>query len=358
MNMNSAYDFDFEIIAGTYEEFLIGYLCSIKENSVKQSFASHDHTSSIRTVAYSDQYLASGSADDRIIIYDLTTRKECNMLVHHSGTITCLQFTNEGRHLISGSSDGLLVITRVGNWQVEKIWDKAHKGLGIFDVAIHPSGKLALTLGADTTLRTWNLVKGRQAYAINLNSKSKDAKSLEKIVWDPDGIYFILYGGKYTEIWNIEDGGIFKFVKHDEKVTSCIWLNNDKILVGHENGQITVVTLEDCSKFSKIAHSSRVKSLAKYKDWIVSISSNGQFKIWSETLSELLMENTGCRPTCLCVVPTLKVKKEEITLEEEKEEEIIPNNVKPRVIITEDSDEVESEEEKQTQKRPKKKRKN
>ena len=35
-------------------------------------------------------------------------------------------------------------------------------------MSIHPNGKLALTVGTDATLRTWNLVKGRQAYATNL----------------------------------------------------------------------------------------------------------------------------------------------------------------------------------------------
>jgi len=34
-------------------------------------------------------------------------------------------------------------------------------------LAVHPSGKLALSVGKDKTLRTWNLVKGRPAYTTN-----------------------------------------------------------------------------------------------------------------------------------------------------------------------------------------------
>lgn len=38
----------------------------------------------------------------------------------------------------------------------------------VTSLSVHPSGKLALSVGHDGTLRTWNLVKGRQAYATNL----------------------------------------------------------------------------------------------------------------------------------------------------------------------------------------------
>lgn len=40
---------------------------------------------------------------------------------------------------------------------------------GVNSIAIHPSSKLALTLGQNKTLRTWNLIKGRPAYISNLS---------------------------------------------------------------------------------------------------------------------------------------------------------------------------------------------
>lgn len=40
--------------------------------------------------------------------------------------------------------------------------------LGVISFDIHPSNKLALSLGQNKTLRTWNLVKGRPAYTSNL----------------------------------------------------------------------------------------------------------------------------------------------------------------------------------------------
>ena len=39
---------------------------------------------------------------------------------------------------------------------------------GVNSLAIHPSGKLALSAGHDMSLRTWNLIKGRVAYTTNM----------------------------------------------------------------------------------------------------------------------------------------------------------------------------------------------
>lgn len=57
------------------------------------------------------------------------------------------------------------MIWDVGSWDPLKTL-KGHKG-AVVDVSIHPSGKLALSIGRDKTLYTWNLLKGRSAFAIN-----------------------------------------------------------------------------------------------------------------------------------------------------------------------------------------------
>ncbi|KAG5887415.1 hypothetical protein JTB14_024614 [Gonioctena quinquepunctata] len=315
----------FEIVAGTYEEFLIGYHFSSDESRLIQSLASHDHSSSLRSLASSGRYLATGGADDRIIVYDF-------------------KFTKDHSHLVSASTDGVLSIVRVGNWKLEKIWDKAHKGASILDVALHPSGKLALTLGTDSTLRTWNLVKGRQAYAINLITKSKDAKSLEKILWAVDGVRFLLYGGKYTEIWSIELGGILKVIEHPAKVTSCLWYSNKKILVGYEDGQVTLIHIDSLKKNIKKAHETRVKAMSRYLDWLVTASSNGEIKVWNKNLDELAKCNSGCRITCLAIVPLIEVKKEvKEDVEEEDRQETFKINRKRTVVIEDEGNELDSE---------------
>lgn len=248
------------------------------------------------------------------------------MLNHNTSTISCLCFTNNHSHLLAGTIDGNITVTRVGNWQVEKIWEKAHKGSAILSIAVHKSGKLALSLGSDCTLRTWNLVKGRQAYVINLNSKSVDSKSLDKITWALCGIRFILSGGRHTEIWSIETGGILSTIEHLNKVTDCLWITQNSFIVGYENGQIGIVDCDTHNIKLIEGHDGRVKALKMFKNWIVSACSSGEFKVWDASLNELCKFNAGCRLMCLCLVPTTKIKKEESETQVQVEEALACNN--------------------------------
>lgn len=305
--------------------------------------------------------MASGGADDRIFIYDLKTRQEHCMLTHHNSTVNCLTFTPAHTHLISGTADGTISIVRVGNWQLEKVWEKAHKGTAILDIAVHESGKLALSLGADCTLKTWNLVKGRQAYIVNLNSKSKDAKSMTNIQWAPDGVNkFVLYGGKYTEIWSIDTGGIVSTIEHENRISSCLYLSDEKLIVGYEKGNLGIVSINEASITLIDAHSSRVKSISKYENWIITASSAGEFKVWDLELNELAKFDTGCRLTCLNVIPQAQIKQEDCVEEDnESNDEIVSSdedvsteqyNKRGGVVIVEEENDNKPKKKKKKQK--------
>uniref|UniRef100_A0A8C7X6I3 Uncharacterized protein n=1 Tax=Oryzias sinensis TaxID=183150 RepID=A0A8C7X6I3_9TELE len=67
-----------------------------------------------------------------------------------TGTITCLQFYGES-HLLSGGEDGLMCVWSTKKWECLKSI-KAHKG-HVTSLSVHPSGKLALSVGTDKTLR-------------------------------------------------------------------------------------------------------------------------------------------------------------------------------------------------------------
>ncbi|XP_015109553.1 p21-activated protein kinase-interacting protein 1-like, partial [Diachasma alloeum] len=75
----------FEVIIGTYEQFLLGYKVEKvdKKCKLERSFATHSHLASIRTVAARKHYLASGGADDSIYLYDMKQRTEAGKLMHH-----------------------------------------------------------------------------------------------------------------------------------------------------------------------------------------------------------------------------------------------------------------------------------
>lgn len=87
-------------------------------------------------------------------------RKELGSLLQHEGSITTIQFFNK-THMFSGSEDGTICIWRTKDWECLKTL-KGHKGR-VNSLAVHPSGKIALSVSNDKTVRLWNLLAGQKA---------------------------------------------------------------------------------------------------------------------------------------------------------------------------------------------------
>ncbi|XP_017050953.1 p21-activated protein kinase-interacting protein 1-like [Drosophila ficusphila] len=305
---------DIEIIVGTYEEYLLGYqlIESTAEGSssklqLKQTFADRSHAGSIKSVAVQGPWVASGGTDDRIFVYDMRTRKQSQIILSHAGTINTLQFSPDLTHLLSGGADGHMIATRVGSWSTEGDWKKAHAGRPVTHISCHPSSKLALSLGGDQVLNTWNLVKGRMAYKTNLKGKTTLGSQPDCLSWSTQGEYFTLSGPLFLEIWDIKSAHVMRRTKMPAKPICVTWLSGSECLVGLENGSVAWISAndeEDTPPTFISAHEARVKSIAFLKETLATVSSAGEIKVWTpniekRTLKEIASTNMDCRPTGL-----------------------------------------------------------
>ncbi|XP_043501506.1 p21-activated protein kinase-interacting protein 1-like [Polistes fuscatus] len=343
----------FEIIVGTYEQYLLGYKFTniVNEYKLEKSFATHSHLGSIRSVASNKYYLASAGADETICLYDLHNRIESGKLMHHNDTVNHVTFTPEASHLFSCSKDGTIAAVRCGNWQMQKHWMKPHKGLSVHTLAIHPTGKLALSTGADGILRTWNLVKGRQAYATNLVPRLKsNAKDIIVLKWSPNGEKYLLAANQQIDIFSVQLAGIDQEVQLDSKVVCVEFLKDDLIVVGLENGHIKFYDLEKLAyTLNILAHDIRIKCMAYKDDLLVTASSNGEIKLWRFTRNKVNMLqsiNCGARITCLTLAELYQnvVYKKETDLKvEEKVKNKNKFRLKQEVIIEDDNDDANND---------------
>lgn len=315
-----------EVVVGTYEGFLSGYsILSVEsEKKIKQTFATHSHTASVRCISIAGKFLASGGTDDKVVILDMKTRKEHTVLMNHDGTVNAVAFTNNGTHLLSGSDDGSIIVTRTGNWQIEKIWKKAHGGQPVVDITIHPSDKLALTIGGDKTLRTWNLVKGRPAFTVNLASKGVLLPT--EIKFSPDGTRFSLVSQQAVDIWTLEKAGLEKRISFKSRPATVQWIDDKRILVGLDNGNIVSLTISNADKaVTYQGHKQRVKCIYYENSMMYSASSSGEIKVWfvsNSKLSEICSVNAACRVTCMALNrQNHLIKKEEASDNEQENTE-------------------------------------
>ena len=212
------------LIAGSYERFIWGFsLKTLNTNSfsLKPLFSYPSHAGPIKCVALSGHVAVSGGADDTIKIYDLSSSAEIGSLTDFNGgavtatsfyTPTSLSFP---KNLITGSDSGVVGIYDTDPFihlkSVKKIFKK---GAGIGDLAVHPSGRLALTVGrGDPSLAIVNLVRGRRSFVCKIDNEASVVQySLES------GSLFFMAAGESVTVHSSEDAREVSRIVAEKKV--------------------------------------------------------------------------------------------------------------------------------------------
>lgn len=298
---------DLEIIVGTYEEILLAYRVTVvgEEWQMEESFTDHSHLGSIRNVAVSKRrgFLASGGTDETVWLYSLKSRRLIGSLTQHTGSVTYLQF-HQGSHLFSCSEDGTLCLWKTFTWECLRTF-KGHKG-GINCVAVHPSGKLALSVSKDKTLRAWNLLKGRRAYVTNLY------RVADLVIWSPNGDNYIVVFGNKIEVYLTENAALTRIIEATGRVNAILFVTDSLIAFAGESSEIEFYDIVKDASQHKITFSSTrtrglcFKKLPSGKEILISACSDGFIRIWNVSLTTdgittkcLLQHNSTFRLTCL-----------------------------------------------------------
>ncbi|WWC57844.1 uncharacterized protein I303_100379 [Kwoniella dejecticola CBS 10117] len=191
----------FVIIAGTYEKLLYGLEGSYPDpasskSSLEPIFIFPAHLACVKAVAASKggKWLATGSEDEFVKVWDLRRRKEVGSLSQHTGSITSLHFPTSS-HLITTSEDSTLSLFRTSDWALLKTL-KGHSGR-VNHVDVHPTGRVALSVGKDNTLKMWDLMRGRGAASLPLGSEA------EMVKFSQSGTHFAVLFPRKIQIYSL-----------------------------------------------------------------------------------------------------------------------------------------------------------
>ncbi|KAL7089406.1 hypothetical protein ACP275_13G185700 [Erythranthe tilingii] len=306
------------LVAGSYERFIWGYRLKSRKNpdtlTLSPLFSFPSHLSTIKTVAVAGSVAVSGGNDDTIKIYDLSSSAEIGSL-YHTSSITSLALysppalSSFPRNLIAADAEGSLSIYDADPFVLLKSV-KIHKK-SVNSISVHPSGKLALTVGHDDCLAMVNLIRGRRSFYCKL---SKEASIVQ---FDGTGERFFMVVDEKIGVHESEDAKLIFELDNKKRILCAAPGNNGILFTGGEDKNLTAwdtvsgkvaYTIED-------AHPARLKGivvLSKNSDnsgedpyLVASASSDGVIRVWDVRMAgkgktnPLAEANTKSRLTCL-----------------------------------------------------------
>ncbi|CAK9441414.1 uncharacterized protein LODBEIA_P52820 [Lodderomyces beijingensis] len=260
----------FRIFVGSYEHNLLCLSVILDPKNSKEPvfqpiFHFQAHALSIKSIDLAKRYLVTGSNDEHIRIYDLQKRKELGTLLGHQGTITTLRFSKEGaqaaaeeaeggatssaaagKWLLSGSEDGKIIIWRTKDWEVFATL-KGHTDK-INDLSVHPSGRVAISVSQDKTIRLWNLMTAKKAAVLKIKGRDHLGHSGQFVNWSADGHFFLVGLNNSILLYRTSTATIVKKLRFKSTIM-CMQMdkfeNRQWLVVGFADGSIGFYDFEE-----------------------------------------------------------------------------------------------------------------
>lgn len=236
--MTSSLPSQLVIAAGTYEGVLAGWeLQQVEGNhrrksrrNLKLTFATPVHDGSLRCLSLAASTdpsqpgaLVSCGYDETLKTHDWHKHKTSIGEVRTPadfGTPTSSCFApppsilNQlpSTHCVLGFSTGKIVLYKKRDWSIQHVL-AGHEG-GVSSLAVHPSGKMALSGGqSDGKLKLWDLTKGRLAYVVKNTPKSADRQTgksrfdpVTSLIWSRSGDAYAWGHGSHVTVRDVASG--------------------------------------------------------------------------------------------------------------------------------------------------------
>ena len=175
------------------------------------------HIGDVVTAVYSPDglWIASAGIDRTIRVWEAASRHDVAVLHGHTGVVTDLAFTADGRRLASTSQSGRQKFTCDGTvrlWEVTRNADtsvlRGHTSY-IYPVAYSPDGQWVASGGWDNTVRLWDAATGESSAIL------PHPGEVRALAFSPDSSWLVsaCHADLALQIWSIATGQVQKTFK-------------------------------------------------------------------------------------------------------------------------------------------------
>jgi WD40 repeat protein len=229
---------DQKMIATAELDYSVGIL-NLENGEVIRKMAG-GHTAWVRMVSFSPDghFLASGSEDQTVRLWDVLTGKCLQILRGHTGPIQCVTFNRVGQ-LASGGWDGTVRLWNILTYECQLVI-QAHNHR-ILSLAFNTDGNLLASSSQDRTIALWDSVTGKCMRKLEL-----DSSNIFAIAFSPDGQILSACVDTVIRLWKVSTGeNLATLTGHIGQIGSIVFSPNGVLASGSSDGSTKLWNLEN-----------------------------------------------------------------------------------------------------------------
>jgi WD40 repeat protein/tRNA A-37 threonylcarbamoyl transferase component Bud32 len=273
-------------------EAVLGHSPTINFKDISLVNTLQGSKNSVVSVAISPDGKTIASNSDRTIkLWDLNTGAEIASLSGHSQRVNVVNFTPDGRTLVSGSDDTTIKVWNLATGQ--PIHTLAGYSDSVHALVISPDGKIIVGSSDDNTIKIWNLTTGQ-----SIRKLVGHQFWVRSIAMSPDG-KILASGGfdKTIKLWNLTKGYAIRSWASSKTITSLAVSPDGKILASANRDR--TIKLWDLTTGEKlltlVGHGNTVTSVSFSPDGktLASASRDHTIKLWNLASGEEITTLVG-----------------------------------------------------------------
>jgi WD40 repeat protein/predicted transcriptional regulator len=213
-------------------------LWDFETNSPMDQWQAHEDWTFSVAFSPNGKVIATGGGDNLVKLWDSESLKLIAELAGHTDDVHSVAFTTDGKMLVSSGDDSEIRFWNLETRETVKLL--AGHDAQIPSIAIGPNGKFVASASRDNTVRIWDIASGQSVATF-----STDDNDVNSVAFDSKGEFLASgdQGGKIM-IWNIQSKTLVKQLEgHNGKVYRIAFDQESDLLASCGDDGIRMWTL-------------------------------------------------------------------------------------------------------------------